>query len=304
MDLCLRQPIWSQPVRCLAQYNAQRTMWEHQVIMLEIHRAKTLNSGNPPINFIHHHPGIVTRLCSLHFQVLPSSTTRHHSTWHQTHSQALVRPKNIRVMGHRGKHMISTKEDMVEHKCSPLSNSQNMGRHLQVHLEWLQHRLETIQSFGWPLRLPLLQDNFPAHMVHPPISLSTKQFQPAEETHTTDVAGIANLLPMPDISYDQYDAEYESNNSSDFGGAEGKAPISLKQTELTLKQFAKRMGQHNFSTFNKRKKVWVAGFHEIKHQSIVRGQNRLKQLRDGPLHWETAVSDFLQTFKTRLPLEN
>jgi len=112
------------------------------------------------------------------------------------------------------------------------------------------------------------------------------------------------LPPLPEISYDQYDAEYESDDSSDLGGAEGKAPISLKQTEFSLKQFAKRMGQPNFSAFNKWKKVWVAGYLEKKHRSIIRGQNRLKQLRNGPLHWETAVADFLETFETWLLLEN
>jgi hypothetical protein len=89
-----------------------------------------------------------------------------------------------------------------------------------------------------------------------------------------------------------------------MGGAEGKAPISLKQTELSLKQFAKRMGQSNFSMFNKWKKVWVAGFVEKKHRSDIRGQNRLKKLGDRPLHWKTAVADFLETIVTWLPLEN
>ena len=89
-----------------------------------------------------------------------------------------------------------------------------------------------------------------------------------------------------------------------MGWAEGKAPISLKQTEFPLKQFAKRMGQSNFSTFNKWKKVWVAGFLEKKHRSIIPGQNRFKQLRDGHLHWETAGADFLETFEKCLPLEN
>jgi len=112
------------------------------------------------------------------------------------------------------------------------------------------------------------------------------------------------LPPLPDISYDQYNAEYEIDDSSDLGGAENKPPISLKQTEFSLKQFAKRMGQPNFSTFNKWMEAWVAAFLEQKHQSIIRGQNHLKQLQDGPLHWETAVADFLETFKTWLPLEN
>jgi len=112
------------------------------------------------------------------------------------------------------------------------------------------------------------------------------------------------LLPLPAISYDEFDADYESDDSSDLGGAEGKAPTSLKQTEFSLKQFAKKMGQPNFSAFNKWKKVWVARFVEKKHRSIIPGQNRLKQQRNGPLRWEMAGADFLETFKKWLPLEN
>jgi hypothetical protein len=138
----------------------------------------------------------------------------------------------------------------------------------------------------------------------PSISLPTKLFQPAEEPRRRDVAGIADLSLLPDSSYDQYDADYESDDSSDMGGTKGKAPISLKQTEFSLKHFAKRMRQPNFSTFNKWEKVWVAGFLEKKHRSIIWGQNRLKPLRDGPLHGETVVADFLETFETWLPLEN
>jgi len=48
----------------------------------------------------------------------------------------------------------------------------------------------------------------------------------------------------------------------------------------------------------------VAGFLEKKHRSIIPGQKHLKQMRDGPLHGETAVADCLETFKTWLPLEN
>jgi len=130
-----------------------------------------------------------------------------------------------------------------------------------------------------------------------PICLPTKRFQPAAEPRRTDVAGIADLPPLPEISYDKFDADFESDDSPDLGRAEGKAPNSLKQTEFSLKQFAKGMGQPNFSAFNKWKKVWVAGFLEKKHQSIVPGQNRLKQQQDGPLHWEIVVADFLETFE-------
>jgi hypothetical protein len=48
-------------------------------------------------------------------------------------------------MGHRGKHMISLKDDMVDLMCSPLSNSQDMGHHVRAHLECDHHHLETIQ---------------------------------------------------------------------------------------------------------------------------------------------------------------
>jgi len=57
------------------------------------------------------------------------------------------------------------------------------------------------------------------------------------------------------------------------------------------------MGQANYSPFNKWKKVWVAGFLEKKHRSIIQGQNCLKQLQDGPLHWETAVADIVVTIE-------
>jgi len=138
----------------------------------------------------------------------------------------------------------------------------------------------------------------------PTISLPTKRFLPAAEPQRTDIAGIADLPPLPEIYYDQYDPDYESDDPSDLGSTEGKAPISLMQTEFTLKQFAKRMGQPNFSAFNKWKKVWVAGFLKKKHRSIIRQQNRLTQSRDGLLHWETTVADFLETFETWLPWEN
>ena len=134
------------------------------------------------------------------------------------------------------------------------------------------------------------------------ISLPTKRFQLPVEPQKTDVAGIADLPPLPEMSYDEYNAADEVDDSSDLGGAEGNPPISLKQTELSLKQFAKRMGQPNFSAFNKWKKVWVAGFLKKKYRPIIRGHNRLKQDGDGPLHRETAVADFLATFKRWLPV--
>jgi len=155
----------------------------------------------------------------------------------------------------------------------------------------------------WPtLSASTAPGQLPGAAARPSISLRTQRFQPAAEPRRTDAQEIGKFSPLLGISYDQYDADHESDDSSDSGGAESKASISLKQTEFSLKQFAKRMGQPKFSTFNKWKKVWVAGFLEKKHRSIFWGQNRLKQLRDGPLHWEMVVADFLVTVETGLHL--
>jgi hypothetical protein len=81
-----------------------------------------------------------------------------------------------------------------------------------------------------------------------PISILTNRFQLRAKPCRTD---IADLPLLQEISYDELDADYESDDTSHLGRAEGKAPISLKQTEFTLKQFAKSMGQPNFSAFNK-----------------------------------------------------
>jgi len=48
----------------------------------------------------------------------------------------------------------------------------------------------------------------------------------------------------------------------------------------------------------------VAGFLEKKHRFIIPGHNCLNQLKDGPLHWEMAVADLLETFENWLPLED
>jgi hypothetical protein len=131
-----------------------------------------------------------------------------------------------------------------------------------------------------------------------------KRFEPNAELCKTDVAGIANLHPWLEMSYDKYDAADESNDLSGLGSAEGKYPISLKQAEFSLKQYAKRMGQANFCTFDKWKKGWVVGYLEKRHGSIIWGQNCLKHVGDGPLHCERVDIDFLVTFENLLPLDN
>jgi hypothetical protein len=44
----------------------------------------------------------------------------------------------------------------------------------------------------------------------------------------TDIAGIADLPPLPDICYDEFYADAASNDSLNLGRAEDIAPISLK----------------------------------------------------------------------------
>jgi hypothetical protein len=132
----------------------------------------------------------------------------------------------------------------------------------------------------------------------PTIRITRKHYLPAAELRRKDVAGTPDLHSLPEISYDEYDPDGENDDTSDLGLAQGKAPISLKQTESSLKQFAKFIGQSNFSACKKWEKVWVAGFLWKKHQFMIRGDNHLKQLRDGPLHRETAVADFPVNFET------
>jgi hypothetical protein len=193
---------------------------------------------------------------------------------------------------------------MVDHQCAPLVQLTGQGP----------------SSPGAPRVPPVLPGNIPVIRPtssfstpygqlpgapgKPLISLQTKRFQPAAPPRWTAVARFADLPPLPEIPYDEFDADYESGDSSDLGGAQSKAPISLKQMEFSLKQFAKRMRQPNCSGFNKWKKVWVAGILEKKYRSIIPGQNRLQQQRDGPLQWNMAVADFLVAFERWLPLEN
>jgi hypothetical protein len=111
-----------------------------------------------------------------------------------------------------------------------------------------------------------------------------------------DVGGIVDLTPIPEMSYGEYDADYESDDGSVLGEDEGKDSTRVKQTEFSLTQFAQLMGQPNFSAFNKWKKVCMAGCLEKKDRSIIPEQNRSKQLRGGPLHWQMAVAGFFGDF--------
>jgi hypothetical protein len=85
----------------------------------------------------------------------------------------------------------------------------------------------------------------------PPIILSSTKFQPTTELPKTDIAMIVELPPLPEISYTNYDANDDSTDSSDLGSAEDTPIISHKQTEYSVMQFLKQMGQANYSAFTK-----------------------------------------------------
>ena len=204
-------------------------------------------------------------------------------------------------MGHHGNLMISPTEVMVDLECSPLSNSLDMGRHLEAHLEVLQHRLETIQSFGCHHPRLLHQDNCPAHLGDPPLASQQTDFSRLWNRGGQMMQGFP-ICP-------HYQPYPMTNTMNSMGAtirrtwAEGKVPISLKQTEFSLKQFGNRMRQPILSAFNKWKKRWVAGYLEKKHLSGIGGQYCFEQLRHRRMCWKTAVAQLFETFETRLPLD-
>jgi hypothetical protein len=62
--------------------------------------------------------------------------------------------------------------------------------------------------------LSTAQGQFPGAPGKPPIRLQTKQFLPAAELQRMDVTRIADLPPLRDIPYDEYDSDYESDDLS------------------------------------------------------------------------------------------
>ena len=125
-----------------------------------------------------------------------------------------------------------------------------------------------------------------------PIRLPMQQLQLTAEPQTAELLWIGVLRKIPEFSKDGYDSKDLTNDLSDLGSAEGKPPLSLKQTEFTLNQFSKMIGQANYSVFNQQKIVWVAEFLETQSHGRIQGQNCLEQLLDGLMRWEQAVDEF------------
>jgi hypothetical protein len=64
-----------------------------------------------------------------------------------------------------------------------------------------------------------------------------KRFVPPADPQHIDVARNDHVTTLPEICYDQHDADDGSHNSSDLGGAEGKPLVSLRHTEFSCIQF-------------------------------------------------------------------
>jgi len=118
-DLHRRQQIRLLHVANFARDNSIKAIGTHRNIVQELPLTQTVQLRNKPINIIRRR-GMVARLHSSHFQVLRSFISTLHSTRQILCNQPPVQAKDIRVVGHSGKAMTSTKDDMVGLKCSPL----------------------------------------------------------------------------------------------------------------------------------------------------------------------------------------
>jgi len=206
-----------------------------------------------------------------------------HSTWHEAHNQALVQPRDIWVMGQRGKHKISPKKVMVDLECSPLSNSQDMSPHLQTHLECLQHCLEKFQSFCRQLPPLLHRDNFPGYLGDPPVGSQQNDFSRVRNREWQMVQGLpicshyqifpkTNRMQMMRVTIHRTWAGPKTKPQSAWSKRDPPWSHSPKD------------GAGQLQWLQQVEEIWVTAFLKKIHQSIMWGQNNLKQLRDGPLH--------------------
>jgi hypothetical protein len=85
-----------------------------------------------------------------------------------------------------------------------------------------------------------------------------KQFLPPGYPWEADVERIADLPTLLEISKDVDNRDDTRDNSLAPGSAEGKLPVSMKQTKFSLNQYAKRTRQANYNAFNRWQKVLAA----------------------------------------------
>jgi hypothetical protein len=214
--------------------------------------------GNPP-------------LCR-RFQVLRSFIIMIHSKSHLVDNEPPVQANLFHVWGYSEKSMTFNKLVMTGHKCSPLQQTPRDGPSFPGVL-----RVPPAPPRNNPVNLPLSFSSAPLSGPHSgapentTISLPTKWFQPPVELLKTDVAVIADILPLMQSCYKACNAVNKSDNLSHFSGLDDKRQIYWTQTEFARKQFVKRIRQAIYSVFNKWKSLWVAGSMETKHWSIIQG---------------------------------
>jgi len=111
--------------------------------------------------------GIVALPPLHHFQAQPTSAILPQFTWHYAHTKALVQSNDKCDMGRHGKHMILAQAVIVDIPRPHFNNWRHKGGHLQVHPEYIQRCLETIQSFGLHCPPLLHQYNIVVHLADP-----------------------------------------------------------------------------------------------------------------------------------------
>jgi len=180
-------------------------------------------------------------------------------------------------------------EVMVDLECSPLSISQDRGCHLQVHLVCLQHPLETFQSFSRQL-LPLLHmDKFPAQLGDPPSVSQRYHFSRLWNRAGQMSPGLGICPHCQRFGMTNMMQSMRAMICRTWVGPMAKPQSAWNKWNFPWSNLPNGWASPNFSTFNKWKIVWVAGFLGKKHRSLILGQKHLKQLHDGHLHRETAV---------------
>lgn len=137
-----------------------------------------------------------------------------------------------------------------------------------------------------------------------PGSLPMHRLQPAVNLRTTDATGVVDCPPVVQLFQNEFNTDDGCNNLQDNCGAKAKAPMGHKYTEFSVKQFAKSMGQRNFSSFSKWQNVQDVRILEKMHWSIFWGQNHQEMLQDGPLHWIILIAEDLEKLEEWLSLEN
>jgi hypothetical protein len=151
-------------VACLAGNNAVTAMENHWIKVHNMPLANKVNLGNTRMNIIRL-KGMVTLLHSSHIQALHNFITSLHSPFHTVRNQPAVQAKDFQVMGHHGKNMTYTKVVMAGLICSLLRSSQDTGRHVQVHPDYLLDSEEIMQSICRHVTARLLHLNLsPAHL--------------------------------------------------------------------------------------------------------------------------------------------